>query len=227
MGGKTALTEFRQLRKDKVSEIRIGGHDCFHDGRMALPLIRTYTKSLYNDTRNHLTQTVLDTLLGEMLSSADKRPSAEKVYKDLQRMKRLHPNPPTLLPKNTKASPGTSAVKNKKPLASKSSIGQSTKPDLSVAGSSTHSVYEEEAALMNIDSSLEYPAYTWDSVPAYKLPQDSLEMYLRGKFGDFRFYILVRRFGLSRKEQMLYKANNGDQSSSSRRVISDSGLPES
>lgn len=197
MGGKTALTEFRQLRKEKVSKIRIGDHDCFHDGRMALPLIRTYTKNLYSVTRDHLTQTVLDTLLGKMLSSADKRLGAEKVYKDLQQMIWQHP---TLLPNNTKASPETSAVQNKKPLPSKTSIGQSTKPDLSVAGSSTHPVYKDDTALMNTDSSLEYGAYSWDSVPAYKLPQDSLEMYLRRKFGNFRFYTRVRLFGLPKEK---------------------------
>ncbi len=200
-----ALTEFRQLRKEKVSKIRIGDHDCFHDGRNPLPLIRTYTKSLYNDTRNHLTQTVLDTLLGEMLSSADKRPSAEKVYKDLERISWLLPNPPTSLPKNMKASPETSAVKNKKPLIWKTSIGQSTKPDLSVAGSSTHSFYMGETALMNTNLSLEDLGYTWDRVPADRLQRDSLETYLRRKFGNFRFYTRVCRFGLPRKEHMCTK----------------------
>ena len=208
MGGRTALTEFRQSRKEEVSEIGIGDHDCFHDGRMALPLIRTYTKNLYSVTRNHLTQTVLDTLLGEMLSSANERPSAEKVHDDLQRMILLE-----------------NAVQDNKPLPSKSSIGQSMKAHSSVAGSST-SVYKNDTALMNIDPSSQDLAYTWDSVPAHRLPQDSLEMYLIRKFGNLRFSTRVCRFALPRKEQILYKANNGAQSNSSTMIFINSSFPD-
>jgi hypothetical protein len=34
--------------------------------------------------------------------------------------------------------------------------------------------------------------WAWDWFPVYRLPQTSLQDYLKKKFGDFEFYVMVR-----------------------------------
>lgn len=124
---------------------------------------------------------MLESLLDGTLSDADNPPSAECFTKTCKRILAQYPKP-TLGENETKVSPGTPTARSKMPVPSKISAGQ-----ISHVAERTSSVfYLEDTAALYTDLSSKDSNFTWDSIPANSLSQDSLEMYLKRKFGNYK-----------------------------------------